>query len=162
MGSVCKVIYEEGLPNIRGKKRHKCLTIYDESISHIRLWTRSLLNFLIYEETFFMSAAIRQKASLLKNLYLSEGTFPLQTISEKIYVFVCCHIFETRNVKLYQREYCTLHFSTDFKNRLDEKNNLYSSCIIHISVTARNERVIFSAENIMHIYFCSWNKKIDK
>ncbi len=46
--------YEEGFPNIRGNAQ-----IYGEAVSHIWLWTRSLLNFLIYEENyifFFISA----------------------------------------------------------------------------------------------------------
>ncbi len=57
--SSCKVIHEEGLPNIWGKAQifpH----IYQEAVSHIWLCNCSVLNFLIDEEhlIFFFSVCI--------------------------------------------------------------------------------------------------------
>jgi hypothetical protein len=43
---------------------HKYLVIYREAVSHMKLCTRSLLNFLIYEENFvffFISVRKREK-----------------------------------------------------------------------------------------------------
>ncbi len=49
----CKVIHEEGVPNIWRNAQIR-ITIFEETVSHIWLCTRSLLNFFIYEETFIL------------------------------------------------------------------------------------------------------------
>ncbi len=60
-----QVIYEEGF--LVYEEMRKCLTIYEEAISHIWQCICSILNFLIYEENlifFFMSVP---KSKLLLN-----------------------------------------------------------------------------------------------
>ena len=58
--SVCKVIYEEGLPTIWGNAQiYTIHTVYEEAVSHTWLCNRSLLDFLIlYMRIFFFFVSV--------------------------------------------------------------------------------------------------------
>ncbi len=87
-GSGCKVIYEEGLPNIWGNAQ-KYLTIDEEAVSHMWICNCSLLKFLIYEEIFFFflsdySQFIIAKKSFINLLVLLTFTYVCDCIVLRI------------------------------------------------------------------------------
>ncbi len=78
--SSCKVIYEEGLPNIWGNAQ-----IFKEAVGHIWLCNWSILNFLIYQENFLFYQCMTEKLQkkLFQLLWISWKCFPRLLISCK-------------------------------------------------------------------------------
>ncbi len=75
--SSCKVIYEEGLPNIWGNAQIQYFSIYEEAVSDIWHCNCSILNFLIYEENFIFffiavlsETKLRIKSNQIKRLFI--------------------------------------------------------------------------------------------
>jgi hypothetical protein len=71
MGSVAKSYMRKGFL-IYEEMRKKYLTLYEEAVGHILLCTRSLLNFLIYEENFiFLFISVTKKTTVKKSRFIS-------------------------------------------------------------------------------------------
>ncbi len=100
-GIGCKVIYEEGLPNILYVEMRKYLVIFEETVSHIWLCNRSRLNFLLYEENlifFFISVVVDGQISSDQNRLPKEWRLDISCNQDRDYIKWCSHIEWSKSI----------------------------------------------------------------